>query len=234
MARPSPTILSRDAIIDVAWSIIDSEGASALSMRRLAGELGVSGPSLYHHFARKDEILDGIVIRIYEQITLRCKPRDWEGILTEYARQLRTLLNAHPHVVEFVALRPVTSPVGLRIYEQMIAELSECGWSPALAREATLAVESLVFGSALMANAPDIELLPEQRAEYPALAQTSEGSSEDSPDDGFELGFAALVAGLRALVIDPPASQRAASRRRPRAARGDAGGYLVKRTSRAR
>jgi AcrR family transcriptional regulator len=201
MARPSPAILSREAIIDVAWHMIDSEGTSALSMRRLAGKLGVSGPSLYHHFVSKDEILDGIVIRIYEQIRLTQKAPDWEGILTEYATQLRAVLNAHPHVVEFVALRPVTSPVSMAVYERTLNELADCGWSPGLAREAALAIENFVFGSALMANAP-IELEPEQRLQFPKLAATSEGPSDNPPDDAFELGFTALVAGLRMLVID--------------------------------
>jgi AcrR family transcriptional regulator len=221
MARPSPALLSREAIIDVAWRIIDGEGASALSMRRLAADLGVSGPSLYHHFVSKDEILDGIVIRIYEQIEITGSPSDWEEILTTYAMQLRALLTAHPHVVEFVALRPVTATVGLRIYEDVIRGLTQCGWSPALAREAMLALESLVFGSALMANAPDIELDPEQRIAFPMLAETSEGPADNPPDDGFELGFAGLMAGLRVLVIETPASGRPAPRRRARSARAN-------------
>lgn len=195
-------------IIDRAITLIDKEGSSALSMRRLAAGLGVSGPSLYHHFASKDEILDGIVARMMEQIELSCEPPDWEGILTEHATQLRAALNAHPHVVEFVALRPVTSVAGLRIYEHLGSRLTGCGWSPDLAREAILAVESLVLGSALMVNSPDIELDEEQILEFPFLAQTAGGPSPNPPEDGFELGFTALMAGVRALVVERPASAR--------------------------
>lgn len=190
-------------------------------MRRLADELGVSGPSLYHHFTNKDEILDGITARVNEQIELRCTPPDWEGMLTEHATQLRALLNSHPYIVEFLALRPVKSIAGLRIYEHLISGLAACGWPPDLAREAGLAVESLVFGSALQANAPDIDLDDEQRLEFPTLAMTSSGPSPNPPDDGFELGFAALIAGLRVLISDRPAAARPKPRRPARALPAD-------------
>jgi AcrR family transcriptional regulator len=202
MARPSPAVLSRDTIIDVAWHIIDRDGTIGLSMRRLASELGVSGPSLYHHFASKDEMLDGIIVRIYEQIELTCKAPDCEGILTQYATQLRAALAAHPHVVEFVARRPVTSPVSMAVYEYMLSELADCGWSAALAREATLAIENFVFGAAVMANAPDIEFELEQRLQFPMLAATSRRRPASDAADAFELGLAALITGLRMILID--------------------------------
>lgn len=100
------------------------------------------------------------------------------------------------------------SVAGLRVYEHLISSLAGCGWPPDLAREAGLAVESLVFGSALIANPPDIDLDEEQWLEFPTLAMTSAGPAPNPPNDGFELGFAALIAGLRTLVTDRPASAR--------------------------
>jgi AcrR family transcriptional regulator len=220
LARPSPPILSREAIIDVAWHVINAEGAGALSMRRLAAELGVSGPSLYHHFASKDEILDRIAERIDNEIHLEPAAPDWERVLTDYACQLRAVLTAHPLVVEVFALRPVTSPAGLRIYEHMISQLSACGWDVPFGREVTLAVENLVFGAALMANAPNLKLTAEQRDSYPRLAQFSDRPPHEYPDDGFEVGFAALIAGLRTITKARHSPPRATSRR----ARADAAG----------
>lgn len=103
-------------------------------------------------------------------------------VLATYAYQLRALLIAHPHIVEFLALRPVTQKSGLRIYEEIAAGLSRCGWDPAFAREVTLAVENLVFGAALMANAPDMELTAEQQTAYPQLARSLAGPHH-TPDD---------------------------------------------------
>lgn len=200
MPRPSTPLLSREAIVERALKIIDAEGVSGLSMRRLAAELGVSGPSLYHHYGSKDEILDAIVDKINNQIRLEDSGAGWEATLTSYAYQLRALLIAHPHVVEFVALRPVTSHSGLRIYEHMISRLSACGWDVAFGREVTLALENLVYGAALMANAPDIDLTADQREVYPLLARLQADPPVHVPDDGFEVGFSAFVEGLRKLT----------------------------------
>lgn len=61
MARPRTPLLSRDGIVAAALALVDAEGLDALSTRRLAAELGVSGPSLYNHVATKDELIDAVV-----------------------------------------------------------------------------------------------------------------------------------------------------------------------------
>jgi AcrR family transcriptional regulator len=202
MARPSTPLLSREAIVDEALRIIDADGVGALSVRRLASELGVSGPSLYYYFGGKGEILDAIIDRINMEIRIEEAGPGWEAALTTYASQLRAALTNHPHIVEYLALRPVTTHAGLRIYEHMISVLSACGWSIPFGRDATLAVENLVYGAALMANAPDIHLTAEQRRAYPALARFQDEPPHKEPDDGFEVGFAALIEGLRKLTGD--------------------------------
>lgn len=171
MPRPHVPLLSRDAIVERALAIVDAEGTGGLSMRRLAADLGVSGASLYHHFAAKDEILDEIIDRIYLQIRLDEAEGDWAGLLTGYARQLRALLTEHPHLVEYLALRPVTSDPLLRVYEHFALQLDRSGWTAEFSREVTLAVENLVYGAALMANAPDLDLTAAQRQKYPLIAE---------------------------------------------------------------
>lgn len=202
MARPPTPLLSRKAIVDAALRIVDAEGIAGLSVRKLAVKLGVSGPSLYHHFASKDEILEATVELINNQIDLDQAGPGWEAALTSYAYQLRAILIAHPHIVEFLALRPVTKHAGLRIYEHMISLLYSCGWDLAVSRAVTLSVENLVYGAALMANAPDIELTADQRTAYPVLAQFPGEQPHEPPDDGFDIGFAALIRGLRQLARD--------------------------------
>jgi len=208
MARPSSPLLSCDAIIDCALKIIDAEGAAGLSMRTLAAELGVSGPSLYHHFGSKDAIIDAIIDRANRQIRFGTDEAAWEDVLAGYAYQLRTFLIAHPHIVELLALRPVTQESGLRIYEEIAARLARFGLDPAFGREITLAVENLVYGAALMANAPDVALTAERQAEYPALASSLLGPRR-TPDDGFEVGFAALIEGLRKMMSNTGTRDRA-------------------------
>ena len=60
MPRPRQPVLSRERIVTAALALIDADGLGAFSTRRLAAALGVQGPSLYHHFANRDAILDAV------------------------------------------------------------------------------------------------------------------------------------------------------------------------------
>ena len=60
MARPNRSDQTREAIIRAALRLIDAEGMDALSTRRLASDLGIRGPSLYHYFEGKDALLTGV------------------------------------------------------------------------------------------------------------------------------------------------------------------------------
>jgi hypothetical protein len=79
----------------------------------------------------------------------------------------------------------------------MISTLTGDGWTISFSRDVTIAVENLVYGAALMANAPDIDLTTEQRVRYPTLARYANQPPREQPDDGFEAGFRALIEGLR-------------------------------------
>jgi AcrR family transcriptional regulator len=63
--------LSKDRVIDAGVEFADRHGVEALSMRRLAKELGVEAMSLYNHVANKDELLGGIIDRVTAEIELR-------------------------------------------------------------------------------------------------------------------------------------------------------------------
>lgn len=54
---PRPRLIERDQVALAALRILDEHGLEALSLERIAGELGVSGPALYNHFDDKDDIL---------------------------------------------------------------------------------------------------------------------------------------------------------------------------------
>ncbi|NED79073.1 helix-turn-helix transcriptional regulator, partial [Streptomyces sp. SID11233] len=70
MARPRKPLLSTGRIVEAARALVDAEGLAALSTRRLAAELGVSGPSLYNHFGTKDELLDAVADSVSAQVDL--------------------------------------------------------------------------------------------------------------------------------------------------------------------
>ncbi|NUU20624.1 MAG: helix-turn-helix transcriptional regulator, partial [Streptomycetaceae bacterium] len=70
MGRPRQPLLSRDRIVAAALAIVDDEGLDAVSTRRLAAELGVSGPALYNHFGTKDELIDAVVDSVLGEVDL--------------------------------------------------------------------------------------------------------------------------------------------------------------------
>ncbi|MGV0834353.1 TetR/AcrR family transcriptional regulator [Mycolicibacterium thermoresistibile] len=60
MARPPKPLILRESVVEASLRIIDTEGLAAFSLPRLARELNVQAPSLYHHFADKAEILEAV------------------------------------------------------------------------------------------------------------------------------------------------------------------------------
>ena len=62
--------LSRERVLEAAVALADEGGIDALSMRKLADQLGVKAMSLYNHVANKDDLLDGIVDAVWGEISL--------------------------------------------------------------------------------------------------------------------------------------------------------------------
>lgn len=107
MARPSKPLISRAAAVQASIEIIDSEGLEAFSLPRLAQHIGVRAPSLYHHFADKNEILTAIARNIAGKSVT--KPRrapgpDWPEYFVTLALNFRQAVlrhrNAAPILIE--------------------------------------------------------------------------------------------------------------------------------------
>ena len=71
--------LSRERVLDRAMAIADAGGIGSLTIRSLAQELGVKPMSVYHYVANKDEIIDGIVDRVYGEMELPSAEGDWRA-----------------------------------------------------------------------------------------------------------------------------------------------------------
>ena len=82
--------ISRDAIVTAAIGLLDREGLSALSMRRLAEELGTGAASLYWHVGSKDGLLDLVMDEIIgEGKVPDPDPEHWQEQLKQVARDQR-------------------------------------------------------------------------------------------------------------------------------------------------
>ena len=98
MARPSTPLISRAAAVEASIEIIDAEGLGAFSLPRLAEHLGVRAPSLYHHFASKDDILIAVARQIAGKSVIR--PRrppgpDWPEYFVSLGLNFRQSVLRH-------------------------------------------------------------------------------------------------------------------------------------------
>ncbi|MFD3454105.1 TetR/AcrR family transcriptional regulator [Streptomyces sp. NPDC058691] len=202
MARPRKPLLSRERIVAAALALVDAEGLAAVSTRRLAAELGVSGPSLYNHFTTKDEILDAVADAVVAEVDLTMfeNGSDWRDALVAWARSYRAALAAHPHIVPFLAQGPGRRPAGLRMADAVFGGMTAAGWPPAHATRVGALMRYFVAGSALGSFARGFVDDPTayDPADYPHLGQAHLlAERQQRVDEGaFETGLRALIDGL--------------------------------------
>ncbi|MFE6714822.1 TetR/AcrR family transcriptional regulator [Streptomyces sp. NPDC057695] len=232
MARPRKPLLSRDRIVETAGALVDAEGLGALSTRRLAAELGVSGPSLYNHFRTKDEILDAVADAVSAKIDLSMfaedDGRDWQTALHDWAVSYRAALADHPHIVPVLAQGPGRRPAGLRVADAVFGAMVRAGWAPAQATSIGALMRYFVTGSALGSFARGFvdDETAYDPADYPHLGQAHRlAEHRQKVDEGaFTTGLRALLDGLRLQyeALAPGSAAGAAARTAPGSSAGPA------------
>jgi AcrR family transcriptional regulator len=139
--------ISREAIVTAAIKLLDSEGLAALSMRRLAEELGTGAASLYWHVGSKDGLLDLVLDQLIgEQQVPDPDPEHWQEQLKQVARTQRATSLRHPYIVRISIGRIPMGPNALRYSERVLAILRAAGLSPRLAVQGYLLMISVVNG----------------------------------------------------------------------------------------
>ncbi|MFI5932909.1 TetR/AcrR family transcriptional regulator [Actinoplanes sp. NPDC051494] len=203
MARPRHTLLTRDRIVEVAGKLVDAEGLDAVSVRRLATELGVAGPSLYNHFATKGEILDAVADAVVGQVDVSFfDNRGWDEALRLWAHSYHAVLSAHPNIVPVLSHGPGRRPAALAMADTVYGGLIAAGWPPARATHIGALMRYLVTGAALGSFALGFDEDPELYAgRYPHLRDAHLlAEHRRSVDEGaFALGLETVITGLLAM-----------------------------------
>jgi AcrR family transcriptional regulator len=138
--------LTRERILHAALSLADRAGIEAVTMRAVAQRLGVEAMSLYKHVANKDEILDGLVEHVMEEMELPAPSPDWRAGLRLRACSMRTVLLRHPWAAMLVESRTAPAPARLRHHEGSLRLLREAGFSIEIAYNAILSLDSYIYG----------------------------------------------------------------------------------------
>jgi AcrR family transcriptional regulator len=143
-------------VLAAAVRVADRGGVAAITMRRVAQELGVEAMSLYHHVPNKDAILDGVVDVVFAAIELPCaEGGDWRDAIRVRASSARAVLSRHSWALGLVDSRRNPGPVTLRHHDAVLGVLREAGFTLPMAVHAVSLVDSYVGGFVLQeANLP--------------------------------------------------------------------------------
>ncbi|MEU4409257.1 TetR/AcrR family transcriptional regulator [Streptosporangium sp. NPDC023963] len=135
------TVLSRDLIVATGLRVVDAEGLEALSMRRVAQELGTGPASLYAHVANKDELLDLMYDEVVGEIHVpEPEPERWLEQLREMVLDAFRVFSAHADIARVGLAGIPTGPNALRVAEGQLAVMLAGGVPP---RAAALMIDRL-------------------------------------------------------------------------------------------
>ena len=201
--------LTRDRILEAGLALADAHGLDAVSMRRVAAELGVQAMSLYNHVANKDALLDGMLERVLEEATLPVPGRDWEPELRGCALSLHDALKRHTWACALV-MAPAAFPRALaariRYIEALLATLREAGFTPEQAYHGYHALDGHTVGFTMWElghSVPDDAVVEDvrrlvARGDYPYLLEHAREHDADH-ESGFTFGLDLVFDGLRRL-----------------------------------
>ncbi len=182
------TRLHRDDVLRAAVARADASGIEAVSMRTLAGELGVVPMALYKHVANKDELLDGMVESVLGEIEPAEPGADWKASLRAQVLSARRALLRHPWAPGVIESRPAPTPRVLDHLDALLATLRRGGLSVPLAHHAMHALGSRVWGftqevfpSAPPPEDPEVraELVSAMAARWPHVLESAASAGHD-------------------------------------------------------
>jgi AcrR family transcriptional regulator len=198
--------LSREEIADAALALVDREGVEALTMRRLAADLGVGTMTVYGYFRDKDELMDAAVERGALRVDFSVGHGPWEERLRDLMRTLLRSLTEHPSVVQLRTRRPILNPAAMRACESGLEILAEAGLGPVESARAWRLLFVYAFGYAAFgspAASAEVETAwREQLAALPpevfplTVSVAAEAAAALSGHEQFEHGLDLIIAGL--------------------------------------
>ena len=201
-------------MLHAAIALADREGIAAVSMRKLAQELGVEAMSLYNHVANKNELLDGMVDAVAGEIAVPAGDADWKTAIRTIAISSYETLLRHQWAGS-LWMRQMPGPARLRHFDAVLGSLRDAGFSEDLTFHAYHILQSFVLGYTLQVltyRALALEDLEETAAgfiqqlsadEYPHFAEHVRQHMEPGVRDesAFQLGLDLILDGLERLRV---------------------------------
>ena len=145
MARTK--LLTHDGIARAAFDLVDTEGAGALTMARLASGLGVAQMTLYNYAASKQEIVNMLPDVLLADLPPIDPSGRWRDQLDACFAEVHGRLVRHGNVTQLIAALPVASAAQTKLFSEVLALLDAAGFSApdALTVHRTLSTYTLGF-----------------------------------------------------------------------------------------
>jgi TetR/AcrR family tetracycline transcriptional repressor len=198
--------LNREHVIAEALVLLDREGPSQFSLRRLADHLGVTPMALYNHVSSKRELLQAIADSVVSNVEYRPVRGDWQKVVAECFRTLRTACLAHPGAISVIESAEVLPAAVFRPMEITLTALERAG----VTEEDALRAYSLLMTFTLGQVSYQIKgwargVDPTAAAgegrithrTFPAVLEAAVNTSWDF-ERAFEFGLSIILAGLKA------------------------------------
>lgn len=198
--------LSKEAIELAALALIEEEGLSAFSFRKLAARLGCEAMSLYHHYQSKARLLDALLDRVIAELPAPPPPGPWRERLAGMARDFRRMALRHPAFFNYVALHRLNTGTALRWLNGALTAFAEAGLSPEDATRFFRAFGYYITGAALdetsgYGRGPSaVEPVSDEVIvrDFPAVAAAARWFRPEEREATFETGLRVLLDGVEA------------------------------------
>ncbi|MBZ9963423.1 TetR/AcrR family transcriptional regulator [Mesorhizobium sp. B292B1B] len=124
--------LSREMIEDAAFEVIEKEGLSGFSMRKLAAVLGCEAMSIYHHFPSQAHLYEALVDRQVSGMVIPDDSMPWRDRIRMVMHEFRRVAREHPAFAPFLVVYRMNSPPCLAMLNGVIGLFEAGGFGPEL------------------------------------------------------------------------------------------------------
>jgi AcrR family transcriptional regulator len=195
-------------VVATARAIVERDGIDALTMRRVAAELGSSPMAIYRHVRDKDQLLVLLLDQLAAEIPRPRLPREPRTRLQRACRTMRDALAEQSWVVDVLAQGDLIAPSILWLIEEIVAGFVACGLSEAQAADGYRAVWQFTVGELMIARGlqrtaalgrpPFVleVLMSVDPAKLPTLAALGPHWAPARGKDSYDIGLTALLDGL--------------------------------------
>ena len=211
--------LTRAVVVGAALKVVEAEGGDALTMRRVADEIGVSASSLYGYVANKEELVQLVLEQIMTEISFPSAGGDWQQMLRDWARETRSVFRRHPGVAGLTLGRVPFGPGMLAGAERMLGVLRAAGLPDQVAAFAGDIGSLYVAAYAHEEDVTPVAAPGEFAAQagqwlkslpadqFPHTVALADLIVAGDSDDRFEWGLDLLIRGLASYLTSPPSAE---------------------------